>query len=82
MLTPGYQDQGLGPEALRLAIRWLIDEHGHHRFTIDPAVENVRAIVAYERVGFKPVASSTSTSAHPKATGATAYSWTTWPGNC
>jgi len=55
MLRPGFQDQGLGPEALRLLIRWFIDEHGHHRFTIDPTVENKRAIAAYERVGFKPV---------------------------
>ena len=54
-LAPGQQDRGLGPEALRLAIRWLIDERGHHRFTIDPAAANGRAIKAYERVGFKPV---------------------------
>jgi aminoglycoside 6'-N-acetyltransferase len=55
MLRPGFQDKGLGPDALRLLIRWLVDERGHHRFTIDPAVENERAIAAYERVGFKPV---------------------------
>ncbi|HEX2070181.1 MAG TPA: GNAT family protein [Thermoleophilaceae bacterium] len=55
MLTPIYQDQGLGPGALRLAIRWFIDERDHHRFTIDPSAENERAIAAYRRVGFKPV---------------------------
>lgn len=55
MLTPDYQDRGLGPEALRLAIGWFVDERGHHRFTIDPAAENERAIQAYRRVGFKPV---------------------------
>jgi aminoglycoside 6'-N-acetyltransferase len=55
MLRPGFQDQGLGPDALRLAIRWFVDERGHHRFTIDPTVENKRAIAAYARVGFKPV---------------------------
>jgi aminoglycoside 6'-N-acetyltransferase len=55
MLRPGFQDQGLGPDALRLLIHWFIDEHGHHRFTIDPSAENHRAIAAYERVGFKPV---------------------------
>jgi len=55
MLRPGFQDQGLGPDALKLLIRWFIDERGHHRFTIDPTVENERAIAAYERVGFKPV---------------------------
>lgn len=55
MLRPGFQDQGLGPEALRLLIRWFIDKHDHHRFTIDPSAENHRAVAAYERVGFKPV---------------------------
>jgi aminoglycoside 6'-N-acetyltransferase len=33
----------------------LIEERGHHRITIDPAVENAAAIRAYEKVGFKPV---------------------------
>jgi aminoglycoside 6'-N-acetyltransferase len=47
--------RGLGSEALRLLIGWLIRERGHHRITIDPAVANTRAIRAYERVGFRPV---------------------------
>ena len=54
-LAPEYQGQGLGPEALRLAARWLVDERGHHRLTIDPAAHNERAIRAYEAVGFRPV---------------------------
>jgi aminoglycoside 6'-N-acetyltransferase len=33
----------------------LVEERGHHRITIDPAVDNVAAIRAYEKVGFKPV---------------------------
>jgi aminoglycoside 6'-N-acetyltransferase len=49
------QGKGLGPEALRLAIAYLIDERGHHRLTIDPAASNDRAIRAYAAVGFKPV---------------------------
>jgi aminoglycoside 6'-N-acetyltransferase len=53
-LAPAYQDSGLGPEALRAAIGWLI-ARGHHRFTIDPAAHNKRAIRAYEKVGFRPV---------------------------
>jgi aminoglycoside 6'-N-acetyltransferase len=53
-LAPEYQDRGLGSAALRLAARWLF-ERGHHRLTIDPACENLRAIGAYEAVGFKPV---------------------------
>jgi aminoglycoside 6'-N-acetyltransferase len=55
MLLPDHQGQGLGPEALRTAIRWFVDARGHHRFTIDPTVGNERAIAAYEAVGFKPV---------------------------
>lgn len=35
--------------------RYLFDERGHHRLTIDPAAANARAIRAYERVGFRPV---------------------------
>ena len=33
----------------------LIQDHGHHRLTIDPAAENARAIACYRRVGFRPV---------------------------
>jgi aminoglycoside 6'-N-acetyltransferase len=54
-LLPERQGRGLGPAALRLAIRWLAREHGHHRFTIDPALANERAIRAYAAVGFKLV---------------------------
>jgi aminoglycoside 6'-N-acetyltransferase len=55
MLAPPFHGRGLGPRALRMAIRWLIDERGHHRVTIDPAAANERAIRAYESVGFRPV---------------------------
>jgi aminoglycoside 6'-N-acetyltransferase len=50
-----WQGKGLGPEAIRVLARHLIDQRGHHRLTIDPAAHNVNAIKAYERVGFKPV---------------------------
>jgi len=53
-LATAAQGRGLGPEALRLAIRHLIDR-GHHRFTIDPADDNEHAIRAYAAVGFRPV---------------------------
>jgi aminoglycoside 6'-N-acetyltransferase len=54
-LDPRFQGQGFGPDAIRTVIRWLADERGHHRFTIDPSAQNARAIKAYERLGFKPV---------------------------
>jgi len=50
-----FQERGLGTRALRRLIRYLIDERGHHRMTIDPSVHNPRAIHVYEKVGFKPV---------------------------
>ena len=49
------QGQGVGPSAIRLLARRLIEEDGHHRITIDPAADNERAISAYEKVGFRPV---------------------------
>lgn len=54
-IATAHQSQGIGPEALRLAIVHLIEERGHHRFTIDPAAANERAIRAYAKLGFKPV---------------------------
>jgi aminoglycoside 6'-N-acetyltransferase len=54
-LTTESQGQGLGPEALRLLGRYLLDERGHHRLVIDPAASNARAIKAYEGIGFRPV---------------------------
>jgi aminoglycoside 6'-N-acetyltransferase len=54
-LLPAFQGRGLGREALRAIIRWLVDQRGHHRFTIDPSLANERAIRAYQAVGFKPV---------------------------
>lgn len=50
-----HQDQGLGTDAVRTLARHLIDDRGHHRLVIDPAVDNERAIRCYERVGFKRV---------------------------
>ncbi|MES1239578.1 MAG: GNAT family protein, partial [Chloroflexota bacterium] len=50
-----FQDRGLGTDALRTLVRYLIDVRGHHRLTIDPAASNARAIRSYEKVGFKPV---------------------------
>ena len=40
---------------MRTLARWLIEERGHHRLTIDPAVANERAIRSYEQVGFRRV---------------------------
>lgn len=54
-LAPALHGRGHGSTALRLAARWLLDERGHHRLTIDPAASNARAIGVYSSLGFKPV---------------------------
>jgi aminoglycoside 6'-N-acetyltransferase len=54
-LDPAMHGRGFGTEAVRRIVRHLIDHRGHHRITIDPAVANIAAIRAYEKVGFKPV---------------------------
>jgi aminoglycoside 6'-N-acetyltransferase len=54
-VATAWQNQGYGTEALRVIVRYLLEERGHHRLTIDPAVANERAVRAYERVGFRPV---------------------------
>ena len=50
-----FQDQGAGREAVTLLARFLFEQRGHHRLTIDPAAANDRAIRCYTRVGFRPV---------------------------
>jgi len=55
VLAAPFQDRGIGRAALRRAATILFDELGHHRITIDPAADNVRAIRCYEAIGFRPV---------------------------
>jgi aminoglycoside 6'-N-acetyltransferase len=54
-LSAVWQGRGLGTDAVRTLAAHLIDDVGHHRLTIDPAVDNAAAIRAYEKVGFQPV---------------------------
>lgn len=46
---------GVGSDAMRTLVVWLIDVRGHHRLTVDPAAANARAIHVYEKLGFRPV---------------------------
>ncbi|WP_184080021.1 GNAT family N-acetyltransferase [Nocardiopsis mwathae] len=54
-LDPAVRGRGLGVEAVLLLIRWLFEARGHHRVTIDPALDNEAAIRAYEKAGFRRV---------------------------
>jgi aminoglycoside 6'-N-acetyltransferase len=54
-VTTGRHRQGFGSEAIEILRRYLFDDRGHHRLTIDPAADNEAAIAAYEKVGFRRV---------------------------
>ncbi|MFF4603438.1 aminoglycoside 6'-N-acetyltransferase [Streptomyces sp. NPDC001339] len=54
-LTARRHGKGLGTDAVRTLARWLVQERGHHRLTIDPAAANTAAIRSYRKVGFRPV---------------------------
>jgi aminoglycoside 6'-N-acetyltransferase len=54
-VSAAVHGRGVGSDAMRTLIAWLIDVRGHHRLTVDPAVVNARAIHVYEKLGFRPV---------------------------
>jgi aminoglycoside 6'-N-acetyltransferase len=54
-LAQRFQGRGLGSEAVAVLAAHLVDDLGHHRLTIDPALANERAIRSYGRVGFRQV---------------------------
>jgi aminoglycoside 6'-N-acetyltransferase len=54
-LSEHVQGQGLGTDAVRTLALHLVRDRGHHRLTIDPAADNLPAIRAYEKAGFRRV---------------------------
>ena len=70
-LSAELHGRGLGAEALRTALRHLFTDRGHHRATIDPAVENERAIRSYERGRLPAGGIERAPSARRTAAGAT-----------
>jgi len=54
-LSEGVHGRGLGTDAVRTLALHLVRDRRHHRLVIDPAVDNVAAIRAYEKVGFRRV---------------------------
>jgi aminoglycoside 6'-N-acetyltransferase len=54
-LGGAHQGRGAGGEAVGLLARFLFDQRGHHRITIDPAAANEQAIRSYTKLGFRPV---------------------------
>lgn len=53
-LRTALHGRGYGRRALRLAVDHFVAK-GHHRFMIDPNVDNERAIRSYAAIGFEPV---------------------------
>ncbi|HEY4450322.1 MAG TPA: GNAT family N-acetyltransferase [Solirubrobacteraceae bacterium] len=53
-LTTALHGHGYGRRVLRIVVEHFL-ARGHHRFTIDPNVNNLRAIRCYAAAGFKPV---------------------------
>ena len=54
-VAPTWHGTGVALDAIRTLARHLLEDHGHHRLTIDPATANERAIAAYAKAGFRPV---------------------------
>lgn len=54
-LDPVVHGAGLGTDAMRTLVRHLIEDHGHRRLEIDPALDNHAAIRCYTKVGFRPI---------------------------
>lgn len=54
-VATAHQRRGLGTDAIRTLARHLFEARAHHRLSIDPAADNLGAIAAYERVGFRRV---------------------------
>jgi aminoglycoside 6'-N-acetyltransferase len=52
VLLPSARGQGLGPEAARALVDYLIRERDWRRVTVDPALNNPAAIRAWARAGF------------------------------
>jgi aminoglycoside 6'-N-acetyltransferase len=55
VIAADHRGQGLAGDALRALARYLFSERGHWRLTIDPAVDNERAIRSYLAIGFRAV---------------------------
>ena len=54
-LIPPARGRGLGPDAARTLARYLRDERGWRRVTVDPYLWNEAAVRAWRRAGFRDV---------------------------
>jgi aminoglycoside 6'-N-acetyltransferase len=54
-VATAHQRRGIATDAIGTLAAYLLGPRGHHRLTIDPAADNLAAIAAYEKVGFRRV---------------------------
>ncbi len=66
-LIPRARDGGLGPDAARTLARWLLTSGVRYRLTVDPYLSNKRAIRAWTKAGFRPVAQREPDHEHTEA---------------
>lgn len=63
-LVPSARGQGLGPDAARTLARYLIEEGGRTRVTVDPYLWNEQGIRGWRNAGFRPVAERDADAEH------------------
>jgi aminoglycoside 6'-N-acetyltransferase len=54
-VDPARHGRGVGTDAVATMVRHLTEDLGHHRVTIDPALDNAAAVRSYEKAGFRRV---------------------------
>jgi aminoglycoside 6'-N-acetyltransferase len=52
-LVPAARHRGLGPDAARALVRHLLEARGWRRVTVDPFLDNPRAVRAWAKAGFR-----------------------------
>jgi aminoglycoside 6'-N-acetyltransferase len=55
LLATAHHGQGLGTDAMRAVMAFLVEQRGHHRITLTTWPHNERAIHLYEKLGFRQV---------------------------
>ena len=53
-VSAAVHGRGVGTDAMRTLISWLVDGRGHHRLTVDPTLANSRAIHVYAAARLPP----------------------------